>query len=82
VFTLGYDSGHTLSGWKSDSDLYQEGVYLWGPSGGPVRKVPFLLMFGVWKVVFWVFAFEVFQKGVEHRLGTIFQEPPTAYESR
>jgi len=31
---------------------------------------------------FLVFAFEVFQKGVEHRLGTIFQEPPTAYESR
>jgi len=29
-----------------------------------------------------VFAFEVFQKGVEHRLCTIFQEPPTAYESR
>jgi len=36
----------------------------------------------VWKEVILVFAFEVFQKGVEHRLGTIFQEPPTAYESR
>jgi len=29
-----------------------------------------------------VFAIEVFQKGVKHRLCTIFQEPPTAYESR
>jgi len=34
------------------------------------------------KMIILVFAFEVFQKGVKHRLCTIFQEPPTAYESR
>jgi len=46
VFTLGYDSGHTLFGWKSDSGLYQEGSIFRGHLEAMAEKVPFLLMFG------------------------------------
>jgi len=38
VFTLGYGSGHTLSGQESDSGLYREGSIFGGSSGGPGRK--------------------------------------------
>jgi len=46
VFTLGYDSGHTLSGQESDSGLYQEGSIFRGHLEALAEKVPFLLMFG------------------------------------
>jgi len=46
VFTLGYDSGHTLSGQESDSGLYQEGSIFGGHLEALAEKVPFLLMFG------------------------------------
>jgi len=46
VFTLGYDSGHTLSGLESDSGLYQEGPIFSGHLEALAEKVPFLLMFG------------------------------------
>jgi len=46
VFTLGYDSGHTLLVQESDSGLYQEGSIFRGHLGALAEKVPFLLMFG------------------------------------
>jgi len=46
VFTLGYDSGHTLLCLESGSGLYQEGSIFRGHLGPWQKKVPFLLMFG------------------------------------
>jgi len=53
-------------------------VFKGDPGNGSKHTI--LRWSGKW--CFGCFAFGVFQKGVEHRLGTIFQEPPTAYESR
>jgi len=46
VFTLGYDYGYTLSGWKSGSGLYQEGPIFRSHLEALAERVPFLLMFG------------------------------------